>query len=60
MDTRTLTGKWYLKKRLFGFVVMVQIIETVNCYYDFSESPEFIKWEKASETDLIDLGIKCV
>jgi hypothetical protein len=59
MDSRRLTGKWYLKKQLFGFVVMVETIQTNTCEFDFSTSPEFTKWEKAKESDLIELGINC-
>ena len=57
MDSRRLTGKWYLKKKLFGFVVMVETIQTTTCEFDFSTSPEFKRWEKAKESDFIELGI---
>lgn len=55
--TRTLTGNWCLKKRLFGFSVMVETIQTTTCEFDFSESPEFIRWEKAKDEDLVNLKI---
>jgi hypothetical protein len=57
---RKLTGKWYLKKRIFGFCVMVETIQTTTCEFDFSTSPEITRWEKAKETDLVELGINCV
>lgn len=57
MDRRRLTGRWYLKKNSFGFVVMVETIQTTICKFDFSTSPEFTRWEKAKENDFIELGI---
>lgn len=60
MTTRTLTGRWFLKKKLFGFVVMVETIQTTTSQFDFSTSPEFKRWEKAKESDFIELGIKCI
>ena len=57
MDSRKITGKWYLKKQLFGFVVMVETIRTTTCEFDFTTSPEFTRWEKAKESDFIALGI---
>jgi hypothetical protein len=57
--SRRLTGKWYLKKKLFGFVVMVETIQTTTCEFDFSTSPEFTRWEKAKESDFVELGINC-
>lgn len=59
MNSRRLTGKWYLKKKFFGFVVMVETIQTTTSKFDFSTSPEFIRWEKAKEIDFIELGINC-
>ncbi len=56
MDKK-LTGRWYIKKSFFGFIIMVETIQTTICVSDFSKSPEFIKWEKAKENDLIQLGI---
>ena len=57
MDSRRLTGNWYLKKNLFGLVVMVETIQTTTCKFDFSTSPEFTIWEKAKEKDYMELGI---
>ena len=54
---RKLTGRWFLRKKLFGFKVMVETIQTKTSPYDLSESPEFIKWEKAKEEDFLDLKI---
>jgi hypothetical protein len=59
MDNRRLTGKWYLKKKFFGFDVMVETIQTTTCDFDFSTSPEFTRWEKAKQSDFIELGINC-
>ena len=43
-----LTGKWYLKKTLFGYKVMVQVKtkHTLSVYY-----------KKATTDDIADLGI---
>lgn len=59
MNTRKLTGKWYLKKKLFGFNVMVETIQTTTCKFDLSTSPEFTCWEKAKDNDLVELNIMC-
>ena len=55
---RKLTGKWYLKKRLFGYVVMIETKQKTFCDLDFSISPEFTIWEKANKSDLKQLNIK--
>jgi hypothetical protein len=57
MSSRKLTGKWYLKKKLLGFVVMVETIQTKTNLYDGSTSPQFTKWEKAKEYDFVELNI---
>lgn len=57
MSLRRLTGKWYLKKKLFGFVVMVETVQRTTCEFDFSTSQEFTRWEKAKESDFIELCI---
>lgn len=57
---RLLTGNWYLKRRFFGFIVMVECIRTSTCPYTLSTSPEFICWEKAKDEDLIILNIKVI
>jgi hypothetical protein len=59
MNSRRLTGKWYLHKKRFGFVVMVETVQTLTCPHDFSESPEFIRWEEAKPEDFAELGIQC-
>jgi hypothetical protein len=59
MDSRKLTGKWYLKKKFFSFYVMVETIQTTTCEFDFSTSPKFTRWEKAQKSDFIELGINC-
>lgn len=56
---RKLTGNWYLKKKLFGHVVMVQTKQESLCQFDLSKDPRLTKWEKAKPTDLMELGIKC-
>lgn len=50
-----LTGKWFIKRTLFGFYIMVQIKFKNNKY--FPEPIETTKYVKASRADLIELGI---
>ena len=65
MDRRELTGKWYLNKRTFGgFDVMVQV--EIERWYDPSYgnggggyAPEIMEYQKATKSDLIELGINC-
>ena len=54
---RILTGNWYLKKKWFGYIVMVETIQTTTCEFDFSISPETTIWEKATKKDIIKLRI---
>jgi hypothetical protein len=59
-DSRILTGNWFLKRRnFFGFDIMVEVMKTSICISDFSESPQYTIWEKAQDSDIIELGIKC-
>jgi hypothetical protein len=57
MDSRRLTGKWYLKKKFFGFDVMAETIQTFTCEFDLSPSPELTIWEKAKKSDFLELGV---
>ena len=65
MDIRVLTGKWYLAKRkLGGYNVMVQV--EIERWDDPSYGngggvyePKKIEYQKATPTDLIELGIVC-
>lgn len=58
---RELTSNWYLKKNFFsGYKIMVEVNRTNTCEYDFSQSPEFTCYEKATDRDLIELGITTV
>lgn len=49
---RQLTGKWYLRKTLFGFKVMVQV--AYNEYYFLN----LLRYEEATTEDLAELNIK--
>lgn len=61
MGTRELTGEWYLRRNIFGrYKVMVEVISTTICRHDFTESPEFRRYEKAKEEDFSLLGIRCI
>lgn len=56
MEIKELTGRWYLKKKLFGYIVMVEVL----AYYsddDFTNSPEFTYWRKATKQQLAELNI---
>jgi hypothetical protein len=55
---RILTGKWYLKRKWFGYVVMVELEITNICEDDFTSDPTYYRYEKAKTEDLIELGIK--
>ena len=63
MDKRELTGKWYIKSKLFGRdVIMVEV--KVQKWDDLTYgngggcySPERLDYEKATTEDLIELGI---
>ena len=59
-NSRELTGRWYLKRRIFGFDVMVETKNTSISTEDFKVSPEYILWEKATDGDLIELKIICL
>lgn len=41
---RKLTGKWYLKKGFFGYIVIVETIQRIECEFDFTLSPEITRW----------------
>ena len=63
MNSRRLTGKWYLKRGLLGYSIRVQTEYETTCEFDFSVNPKIAKWEKSREEDLIELGligINCV
>ncbi len=53
-----LTGKFYLKKRLFGGnKVMVEAVCRYFCGHYFSYSPEFTTYIKATDEQLLELKI---
>ena len=57
-NARRLTGKYRLRKKLFGYKVMVEVYKTVA---DFAgdDSPDIKVWEKARVADLNELGLNC-
>lgn len=55
---RNLTGKWYLKKKWFGYTIMVEVERRNGCDHDFTFGPEYKTWEKATDADLIELQDK--
>lgn len=65
MDRRELTGKWYLDKRKWGgYNVMVQV--EIERWDDPSYgnggggyAPKRIEYQKAEQTDLLELGLNC-
>lgn len=61
MEKRNLTGNWYLKKTLFGnYKVMVEVKKTYIDENDFSFSPSYTMYEKATNVDIILLGINVI
>lgn len=54
---RKLTGSWYLKKRWFGYQLMVQVIYQSFCTNSFDPDPLIERYEKATEDDILTLGI---
>ena len=61
MEVVKLTGNYCLKKRFFGgYNVIVEVIGIYFCEMDFSYSPEFKTYIKATDEHLIGLGIKIV
>lgn len=54
---RKLTGNYFQKKFLFWKWYKVETIQTTTCPYTFSESPEFIVWETAKDSDLFHLNL---
>lgn len=57
---RRLTGKWALKKKWFGFIVMVEVIKTTVSEYDLSPDIEVTVWEKAKDFDLIEMKLQII
>lgn len=55
---RELTGRWYLKKKMFRYILMVEVNKRTECPITFDKSPKFTCWEKARESDFIDLNIQ--
>lgn len=55
---RRLTGKYRIRKTLFGWQIKVEVYETV-CDFVGDESPDVKVWRKARVEDLIELGINC-
>jgi hypothetical protein len=57
-NERRLTGKYRLRKKLFGYKVMVEAYITV-CDFAGDQSPDRKVWKKAKVEDLIELGLNC-
>jgi len=55
---RRLTGKYRIRKTLFGWQIKVEVYKTV-CDFVGDESPDIKVWRKAKVEDLIELGINC-
>jgi hypothetical protein len=53
---RRLTGKYRIRKALFGWQIQVQIYKTV-CPFIGDDSYYIKVWQKARVEDLIELGI---
>lgn len=59
-SNRELSGKWFIKKKLFGYTIMVEIIKRIEDDRDFTKSPPILVWEKAKPEDLVKLNIKII
>jgi hypothetical protein len=55
---RRLTGKYRIRKTLFGWQIKVQVYKVV-CDFAGDDSPDIKVWRKARVEDLIELGINC-
>jgi hypothetical protein len=55
---RRLTGKYRIRKTLFGWSIKVQYYKTV-CDFTGDESPDVKIWGEATVDDLIELGFNC-
>ena len=55
---RKLTGNWYIKKTLFGFKIMVEVIKQKYSEYDYSFDYDYLVYEKATTSEIRKLGIK--
>lgn len=55
---RRLTGKYRIRKTLFGWKILVECYEVV-CDFVGDESPDKKVWRKAKIEELIELGINC-
>mgnify|MGYP001156484136 FL=1 len=61
MEIVKLTGNYYLKKRFFGgYNIMVEVVGRYFCERDFSYSPEFKTYIKATDEHLIELNVKII
>lgn len=58
MTRKRLTGKFRIRKTLFGWKIKVEIFKTVSDFMG-DESPDIKIWQKATVEDLIELGINC-
>lgn len=52
-----LTGNWYLKKTLFGWLVKVEVEQLTMNNIDFSVDPAFRFYRNANESELKKLKI---
>lgn len=58
MYTRILTGKFYIKKRLFcGYDIIVEVNIIYTCDTDFMKSKMYTRYEKGTALDIDKLGI---
>lgn len=58
MRRRKLTGKFRIRKTLFGWRIKVECFMTVTDFVG-DQSPDKKVWVSAKVEDLIDLGINC-
>ncbi len=58
---RDLTGKWYIKNGWFGRkTIMAEVRKKDWCHRDGTFSPEYRTYQKATDSDLMELEIRIV
>jgi hypothetical protein len=60
MIVSKLTGHWVIKKRWFGFKIMVEAQGHGTCPYTGDPDPEGFFWKEATPRDLIELSIHII
>lgn len=55
---RELTGRWTLEKNWLGrYKILVEVKVRDECEHTILLGPEYIKWEEAETSDIVNLKI---